>query len=163
MNVLVREDDFWWNCRRSGNHNVYNALAAITVGLEQGLTSEEVCIGLQQFVPSAMRLNVEQVGEYVIINDAYNASPLSMSAAIETLGTVARGRKVVVLGDMLELGSFAIEAHRRIGKQLAQDGVQVVITVGELAEHIASAALEDGVDVTVACITTKRRRKLCAN
>jgi UDP-N-acetylmuramoyl-tripeptide--D-alanyl-D-alanine ligase len=134
-----------------GRHNIYNALAAIAVGLELGLDSAEVCAGLKQFVPSAMRLHIVQIGDYTIINDAYNASPLSMSAAIETMDTVARGRKVVVLGDMLELGEMAVEAHRRIGRQLAQEGVQVVITVGELAAHIASAALQDGVDVTVAC------------
>jgi UDP-N-acetylmuramoyl-tripeptide--D-alanyl-D-alanine ligase len=136
-----------------GQHNVYNALAAITVGLELGLSPAEVCSGLEQFVPGAMRLQILSIGEYVIINDAYNASPLSMRAAIDTLGTAARGRKVTVLGDMLELGIFAMEAHRRIGRQLAQVGVQVVITVGEMAKHIAAAALECGVAVTVACAT----------
>lgn len=134
-----------------GRHNVYNAMAAIAVGLELGLDSKEICAGFKQFVPSAMRLHIEQIGDYTIINDAYNASPLSMSAAIETMDSVARGRKVAVLGDMLELGNLGVEAHRRIGRQLAKESIQVVITVGELAAHIASAALQDGVDVTVAC------------
>jgi len=134
-----------------GQHNVYNALAAIAVGLEQGLAPAEICRGLSQFIPSAMRLHIEQLGEYTIINDAYNASPLSMTAAIETLQTIARGRKVAVLGDMLELGDRGAEAHRQIGEKLAAEGIQVVITLGELAEHIAAAALTGGSDVTVAC------------
>ncbi|MDR3564948.1 MAG: UDP-N-acetylmuramoyl-tripeptide--D-alanyl-D-alanine ligase [Negativicutes bacterium] len=134
-----------------GRHNVYNALAAIAVGLDLNLHPLEICAGIKKFVPSAMRLHIEQIGDFTVINDAYNASPLSMHAAIETLATVARGRKVAVLGDMLELGEVAVEAHCRIGHKLADEGVQVVITVGQLAGHIASAALEDGVDVTVAC------------
>ncbi|MBP2653096.1 MAG: murF [Firmicutes bacterium] len=134
-----------------GRHNVYNALAAIAVGLELGLSPDEASAGLKNFVAGAMRLHIETKGEYTIINDAYNASPLSMQAAIETLGTVAKGRKVAVLGDMLELGDVAVEAHRRIGKKLAAEGVQVVITLGELAKNIASAALKDRVAVTVAC------------
>lgn len=134
-----------------GKHNVYNCLAAIAVGLECGVSPEEICFGLASFVPGAMRLHIENRGDYVVINDAYNASPLSMAAAIETMGSVAAARKVAVLGDMLELGPLGVEAHRRVGVKLAEEGVQVVITVGELAAHIAAAALEEGVDVTVTC------------
>ncbi|MBP2644866.1 MAG: murF [Firmicutes bacterium] len=134
-----------------GKHNVYNALAAIATGLELGLTPNEIALGLENFVSGAMRLHIETKGDYTVINDAYNASPLSMTAAIETLSTVAKGRKVAVLGDMLELGDVAVDAHRRIGKKLAAEGVQVVITLGELAKNIAHAALKDRVAVTVSC------------
>lgn len=134
-----------------GRHNVYNALAAIAVGLEAGLAPPEISAGLGAFVPGAMRLHIEKTGEYTLINDAYNASPLSMNAAADTLTAVAKGRKVAVLGDMLELGDMAAAAHRRVGEKLADEGVQVVITVGELAAHIAAAALKAGVDVTVSC------------
>lgn len=135
----------------AGRHNVYNALAAITVGLELGLSPAEISSGLLEFVPSAMRLHIDTIGDYTIINDAYNASPLSMAAAIETLGTVAQGRRVAVLGDMLELGELAEDAHRQIGRKLAEEGVKIVITVGDLAGYIAEEALAEGVDVTVAC------------
>ncbi|HEY3426220.1 MAG TPA: UDP-N-acetylmuramoyl-tripeptide--D-alanyl-D-alanine ligase [Negativicutes bacterium] len=134
-----------------GQHNVYNAMAAITIGLELGLTVEEVNAGLSTFATGAMRLKVENIGEYTVINDAYNASPLSMSAAIDTLGDVAKGRKIAVLGDMLELGHIAVEAHRRIGRKLAECGIKVVVTVGELAENIADSAREYGVNTVVAC------------
>ncbi len=147
-----------------GKHNVYNALAAITVGLELGLSPGEINAGLATFQASAMRLAIETLGPYTVINDAYNASPLSMQAAIDTLGMVARGRKVAVLGDMLELGEYAASAHSRVGEQLADSGVQVVVTVGEQARHIAAAALEGGVKVAVACAghdeATEALRKL---
>jgi UDP-N-acetylmuramoyl-tripeptide--D-alanyl-D-alanine ligase len=134
-----------------GTHNVYDALAAIAVGLQLDLSPDEICEGLRGFTPSGMRLHIEKIGDYTFINDAYNASPLSMNAAIETLGMLAQGRKVAILGDMLELGHVAVDAHRRVGQKLAAEGIQVVITVGELAKHIASSALKEGVDVTVAC------------
>jgi UDP-N-acetylmuramoyl-tripeptide--D-alanyl-D-alanine ligase len=134
-----------------GRHNVYNALAALAVGLELGLGPDEVRAGIATFQTGAMRLAIETIGPYTVINDAYNASPLSMQAAIDTLAMVAVGRKVAVLGDMLELGEMAEAAHRRVGEQLADTGVQVVVTVGEAAAHIASAALDGGVRVAVAC------------
>ncbi|MDR7865856.1 MAG: UDP-N-acetylmuramoyl-tripeptide--D-alanyl-D-alanine ligase [Sporomusaceae bacterium] len=134
-----------------GKHNIYNALAAITVGLELGLGPGEINAGLATFQASAMRLAIENLGPYTVINDAYNASPLSMQAAIDTLGMVARGRKVAVLGDMLELGELAAAAHSRVGELLADSGVQVVVTVGEAARNIAASALEGGVKVAVAC------------
>ncbi|MEN6413705.1 MAG: UDP-N-acetylmuramoyl-tripeptide--D-alanyl-D-alanine ligase [Veillonellales bacterium] len=137
----------------AGRHNVYNALAAIAVGVEMKLTVEEIKRGLQAFSAGAMRLSIEKLGEYVIINDAYNASPLSMSAAIDTLAEVAKGRSIAVLGDMLELGHIAIEAHRRIGRKLAEQGVKIVITVGELARNIAESAHEYGIVNAVACQT----------
>lgn len=125
-----------------GLHNVYNALAAISVGFSLGLAEEEICRGLLHFRPSAMRQHIEQIGEYTVINDAYNASPLSMLSAIDTLCQVATGRKVAVLGDMLELGDIAIEAHLRIGRVLGENKIDCVVTVGELAKYIAQEAKE---------------------
>ena len=68
-----------------------------------------------------------------------------MAAALNTLAEIAKGRKVAVLGDMLELGEAALEAHRRIGRQVAEQGVEIILTVGELAKNIAVAAREHGV------------------
>lgn len=134
-----------------GKHNVYNALAAITVGLEVGLSFEDICAGLSTFNASPMRLHIESLGDYIVINDAYNASPMSMLAAIDTLATIAKKRKVAVLGDMLELGHIGVDAHRQIGEKLAQCHIDVVVTVGELARHIAQAAKEHGVNVAIDC------------
>lgn len=136
-----------------GRHNVYNALAAIAVGLSLRLNIEEINSGFSNFIASAMRFSVVKTDNYTIINDAYNASPLSTAAAIETLVQVAKGRKVAVLGDMLELGHIAVDAHKRIGYKLADFGVEVVITVGELSRHTAQAASEGGCKYTKACST----------
>lgn len=134
-----------------GRHNVYNALAAVSVGLGLGMSIDEIGEGLKNFVASGMRLAIETKGEYTVINDAYNASPLSMTAAIDTLVEIARGRKVVVLGDMLELGHVAIEAHKRIGRKVGLSGVDIVVTVGEMAAFIAQEAQRSGVGVSLAC------------
>jgi UDP-N-acetylmuramoyl-tripeptide--D-alanyl-D-alanine ligase len=135
----------------TGRHNVYNGLAAIALGLELGMTSESICSGLKNFNASPMRLHIEKLGNYLVVNDAYNASPMSMLAAIETLVEVAEGRKVAVLGDMLELGSIAVVAHEKLGDKLAQSHVDIVITVGELAANIAKRASLCGIDKVVAC------------
>ena len=134
-----------------GKHNVYNALAAISVGLEVGLSFDDIRSGLSKFNASPMRLQIETMGDYIVINDAYNASPISMLAAIDTLVEVAKNRKVAVLGDMLELGHIKVEAHRQIGEKLAKCHVDIVVTVGELARHIAEAAHEHGIDNAIAC------------
>ena len=99
-----------------GRHNVYNALAAIAAGLAVGLTQNDIVAGLAGLSLSSMRLSVAQYGDYTVINDAYNASPMSVTAALDALKDVAKNRKIAVLGDMLELGDVAVEAHRNVGK-----------------------------------------------
>ncbi|MDF2874892.1 MAG: murF [Sporomusa sp.] len=138
-----------------GVHNVYNALAAIAVGLELGLQPNDVKLGISNFIPGAMRLEIKKYGDYTVINDVYNASPLSMAAALNTLSDISKGRKIAVLGDMLELGDAAVEAHRRIGQQAAEQGVDIVLTVGELSKHIVDAAAEHGVKITHAFTSHK--------
>lgn len=134
-----------------GRHNVFNALAAISVGSALGLQPADIQRGLAAFETAAMRLAVSKVSDYVVINDAYNASPASMAAAVDTLVDIAPNRAVAVLGDMLELGDIAVEAHRHIGRRLANSGTGLVVTVGELAGEIAGAAREHGVQEVFAC------------
>lgn len=134
-----------------GRHNVYNALAAIAAGRELGLTIGELQAGIAGVVAAKMRLEMSKVGAYTVINDAYNASPMSMEAAIATLAEVAPERKVAVLGDMLELGFAAKEAHTKIGVNLAEKNVTVVVTVGTMAKHIVAAARKHGVKQAIAC------------
>lgn len=135
----------------TGKHNVYNGLAAIALGMELGMTFNRISSGFNNFNASPMRLYIEKFGDYLVVNDAYNASPMSMEAAIDTMVEVAEGRKVAVLGDMLELGSIAVAAHENIGKKLAQCHIDIVVTVGELAANIASKASACGIGHVVAC------------
>lgn len=134
-----------------GKHNVYNALAAVAVGITLGLTKDEIVSGLESLTLSGMRLSVSRVDQYTVINDAYNASPMSMQAALEALRDVAARRKIAVLGDMLELGDIAVEAHRNIGKLIVKEKIDVLVTLGKLAGHIAAAAIEYGAPEVIAC------------
>jgi len=102
--------------------------------------------GLENFPPPAMRMElVESKAGYVILNDAYNASPASMLSALKTLDALTRHkRKIAVLGDMLELGSYAPKAHRDIGGSLAGGDIHMLVTVGPLAKMIADGARDAG-------------------
>lgn len=126
-----------------GRHNVYNALAAIAVGNELGLSVPLIRQALGRFSPSSMRMEKVKIGELVILNDAYNANPASMRAAMEVLAGLEVGvRKIAVLGEMLELGREGPQAHRELGHLVARSGIDRLVTVGKLAEGIAQGALQ---------------------
>ena len=128
-----------------GRHNVANALAAAAVGVECGLSLSEVAQGLAQVRPSGLRMQVERLsGGVTLINDAYNASPASMEAALATLADTAATRRIAVLGDMLELGRYCEEAHQKVGEACGALGLDRLITVGPRAERIAQGALASG-------------------
>uniref|UniRef100_A0A7C2IWI2 UDP-N-acetylmuramoyl-tripeptide--D-alanyl-D-alanine ligase n=1 Tax=Ammonifex degensii TaxID=42838 RepID=A0A7C2IWI2_9THEO len=123
-----------------GQHNAVNALAAVAVAREMGLGPGEIREGLQRVRLSGMRLEIKDCGPLTVINDAYNANPASMRAALAVLEEVAQGRRrVAVLGDMLELGERAAEAHREVG-EAAVNRADLIVTVGKLAEGIAAGA-----------------------
>ena len=128
-----------------GRHNVYNALAAIAAGFALGLTPAEAASGLRNLKATKMRFEVKEVKHYHVINDAYNASPMSMKAAIETLSELTKGRKIAVMGDMLELGSVSEEAHKEVGRELAAHNFAAVVTRGPMGSFIADGAEEGGV------------------
>ncbi len=134
-----------------GVHSVYNALAAIATGRLLGLGMESIAKGLAEYQPGKMRLNIRQYAGITVIDDTYNASPLSMAAAIDVLAELAKGRKIAVIGDMLELGPAAQAAHERVGGQLAEIGAAVVITVGEMARFAAEAAERQGGVLGIPC------------
>jgi UDP-N-acetylmuramoyl-tripeptide--D-alanyl-D-alanine ligase len=131
--------------RAPGMHNIYNALAASAAALAVGMPLDAVKHGLDDFAPIAMRSEIKEVQGRTILADYYNANPASMEAAIATLASLSQGRKsFAVLGDMLELGQAAFGAHRGVGATAARAGVDIVITVGALAKHIAEGAIEGG-------------------
>jgi UDP-N-acetylmuramoyl-tripeptide--D-alanyl-D-alanine ligase len=104
----------------AGRHNVGNALAAAAAGVALGLPLADIAHGLATVRPVAGRCVWKQAGEVTILDDTYNASPTSVRAALDTITAHRRGRRlIVVLGDMLELGAIADEAHRRVGREVA--------------------------------------------
>ncbi|MGQ0626498.1 MAG: UDP-N-acetylmuramoyl-tripeptide--D-alanyl-D-alanine ligase, partial [Phycisphaerales bacterium] len=125
-----------------GEHNAVNALAAIAVARRFGLSDAEIARGLAAATPPEMRLATVEAAGIRIVNDAYNANPDSTLAALRTFAAIhaAADRRVVVLGDNLELGDHAPAAHREIGETILELGcIDLLITVGPLA---ARAALE---------------------
>ncbi len=129
-----------------GRHNVYNALAAAAVGLRLGVPLERVAAALASAGVSAMRMEVFTSADGVtVINDAYNANPVSMQAAVVTLAEMnAASRRIAVLGDMAELGSLTELAHFRIGESVARMPIDVLVSVGPRARHIADGARAEG-------------------
>jgi UDP-N-acetylmuramoyl-tripeptide--D-alanyl-D-alanine ligase len=130
----------------AGEHMVPNALAAAASGLEFGVTSAECAAALKGARIAAWRMETyTTTGGVIVVNDAYNANPESMSAALKTARWMARrGRLVAVLGHMAELGPIAFEEHERLGELIVRIGVDRLITVGEPARAIARAAIREG-------------------
>ncbi len=114
-----------------GEHMVLNALTAAAVGHELGLEHGQIKHGIENFVPTSKRMSVERTEFGItIINDAYNANPVSMNAAIDVLAK-SEGRKLAVLGEMLELGEYSREFHKNVGKYASEKGIDIVIAVGD--------------------------------
>jgi UDP-N-acetylmuramoyl-tripeptide--D-alanyl-D-alanine ligase len=131
-----------------GEHMAWNALAAAACGIGLGLTAGECAAGLKEARVSPWRMEVlETPGGIRLLNDAYNANPDSMTAALRTARVMAGdGRCVAVLGEMAELGSISVEEHARIGELVARLGIERLITVGDAAHVIGIAALRKGVE-----------------
>ena len=138
-----------------GRQNVHNALAAIACAWDFGVAIDDIKDALKEFKVPNMRMEVKRFGDIKIINDTYNANPQSMKQAIEALrDMVTEGRKVLVAGDMLELGTFSGRLHHLVEKQAAESGIDLIVAVGKLAEHVAEGAQEAGM--------SQRKIKLCA-
>lgn len=121
-----------------GKHFIYNALSAICIALENGIEIKEAIKGIEEFELTKKRMEViksKQSGA-TIINDTYNASYDSVKAALEYLNNINGKRKVAILGDMLELGEFSKEMHEKVGKEVVNNKVNILITVGEEAKNI---------------------------
>jgi UDP-N-acetylmuramoyl-tripeptide--D-alanyl-D-alanine ligase len=129
--------------RFAGRHNVGNALAAAGVGLALGLPLADLVRGLEAARPAAGRCVWLRAGGLTILDDSYNANPTSLRAALETFAAV-RGRRVVVLADMLELGDIADSAHREAGRAVVASGVAELIGVGPRSRLAVEAAREAG-------------------
>ena len=131
-----------------GEHNVYNALAAIAVAVTFNVPLAQIKEALKNVRLTGKRQEFMQFGSVTVINDAYNASPASMASALKTLHAVKDakgGRAVAVLADMLELGVLSVQAHKEVGEMAAAEGVDVLITYGTEAVHTGRAAQEKGV------------------
>lgn len=128
-----------------GYCNIYNALAAVATGYSLGIPTTAMTQGLSHCRLLSQRYEISQYNSTTIINDAYNANPQSMKEALVTLSQYkSNGRRFFVIGDMLELGDLSQSAHKELGKNIAQQSIDVLVTVGELASLAAEEARNEG-------------------
>ena len=130
--------------RAYGQHMVYAALEGAAVGIEYGLTDDEIIRGIAAYQPVGSRANVVRTARYTVIDDCYNAGPESMRAALRVLaGTPTEGRRIAVLGGMLELGDFAPELHAGVGREAAKTA-DLLLAYGPCSECYVQGAHEAG-------------------
>jgi len=135
------------NLNIPGAFNIYNALAAAAVGQAFNIELRNIKTGLESFKGVPMRLEIKELLGSTVISDVYNANPASMEEAIKELvrlGRMKKGRAIAVLGDMLELGAYAEEAHRKIGEWLSALPIDVFIGVGPLMAITHSEFVKSG-------------------
>ena len=129
-----------------GIHNVYNALAAFTVGYVLDIEPQMCANALEGYVPAGMRQRVTQVGGIKSIEDCYNASPDSMRASIKALADIKGNKKIAVLADMLELGEYSREAHLSVGNMVGENKIDILLAYGNDAKYYVENAKAGGVE-----------------
>lgn len=127
-----------------GVHNVYNALAAIAVGRNYGISMKDIAEGIKEFHITNMRMEVKKHGDITVIDDCYNASPDSIRAALKVLADIKSKRKIAILGDVFEMGGFAEKQLYEVGTEFPD--ADVLITVGQNAKFIAKGAELAGIE-----------------
>jgi len=127
-----------------GTHNIYNALAAVAVSLEQGISPHDAIASLATLVPPDKRGQRLDIAGTTVINDSYNSNPKALDAMVDAVAAMPAKRRIVVAGEMLELGSTGAELHRQCGKHMAERGIDVLIGVRGLAQEMVDAARRTG-------------------
>ena len=128
----------------AGTHNIYNALAAVAVGLERGLSPSEAAGALASLAPADKRGQVVQLGNITVINDCYNSNPKALDAMVDTLAAMPARRRIAVAGEMLELGPAGEEMHRHSGRHMAEKKIDLLLGVRGLAQLMVEAARAAG-------------------
>jgi UDP-N-acetylmuramoyl-tripeptide--D-alanyl-D-alanine ligase len=132
-----------------GEHMIRNAVQAAAIGRALGLSLAQCTAGLAKTVIPGGRFRIEKLGQVLVINDAYNANPDSVIAALRTVAKLpVKGRRIAALGYMGELGEQSLSGHERVGSAAAENGFDFLIAVGERAKPIASASFKAGLDRT---------------
>lgn len=127
-----------------GNHMVYNAMAAASVGRIMGMSYDDIKRGIDNIKTVKGRNHVIETGKFTIIDDCYNANPVSTKAALDVL-SYGTGRKVAVLGDMFELGENETSMHSEIGEYAANKKIDFLICIGSLSRNTYDSAMDSGI------------------
>lgn len=151
--------------RHLGRHAALNALAALAVCHVAGVSVDDAVAGLGHVPATPGRLQLRRVGSLTLVDDSYNANPGSLAAAASTLAQIGLdGRRVVVVGDMLELGPGAADLHKLAGRQLVESGTALLVAVGNHAADVRAGALEAGLpaEQSVLCADRESARRALA-
>lgn len=140
VTVRHRGGEFPMSIPAFGSHMVYAALAAAAVGLELGLTEDEIALGIADYHTVGDRARIIHTDRYTVISDCYNANPNSCKAALDSLAEISGGRRVCILGDMLELGPESDNLHRGVGEHAAQKGIDLVVGCGPHSRYTVERA-----------------------
>jgi UDP-N-acetylmuramoyl-tripeptide--D-alanyl-D-alanine ligase len=127
-----------------GSHNVLNALAAVAVGIERGLKLADAAEALATLVPADKRGQVVQLGNITVVNDCYNSNPKALDAMVDALAAMPARRRIVVAGEMLELGAAGEDLHRQSGRRMAEKKIDALLGVRGLAQAMVESASEAG-------------------
>ena len=128
----------------AGAHNVYNALAAAAIASQVGIGTSEIKEGLAKATLPAMRYEMTMISGVTVINDAYNANPVSTMSALSSFCEMSiSGKRIFVCGDMLELGHYGRQAHRQVGQFIRSQPIDYVIALGSLSPEVVKAAFGD--------------------
>lgn len=147
--LRIDGEEYRFEINAPGVHHIYNALAAVLVGIKYNMSVENIVAGIKSFEPSGHRQVIVETDKFTIIEDYYNASPDSMQSGLNVLSITERGdgsRKVACLADMLELGNISKQAHRQVGHVVADSKADCLIVIGNDAKYIAEGAVDNGFD-----------------
>lgn len=145
--LRLRVDGSTFEVPATGRHHLVPALAAIAIGREVGLATSDIAEGLARFEPVTGRCRVESIGPWTVVDDSYNASPAAMQAACELLAECpANGPRILVAGDMLDLGDDADERHAELARTIAETSIDHLLFHGARAERVATEARHWGMD-----------------
>ena len=132
-----------------GKHQIMNVLLASQMAFDWGIRPEEIGELLERFQAPEGRMTFHTTGQVQWMDDSYNANPTSVKAALEWFESFSHpGRKVLVLGDMLELGKNAVDCHREVAQDIVHSGIDLIILVGGLCEHVSRELVQKGFDAT---------------
>ena len=127
-----------------GNHNIYNGLAAVAIALDQGIPLADAASAIASLSPPEKRGQVVRIGNITVVNDCYNSNPKALMAMVDALASMEAKRRIVVAGEMLELGPQAEAMHRECGRHMAGKGIDVLVGVRGLAQEMVEAAKAAG-------------------
>ena len=144
--VELNSNEYEFTTQKPGEVFILNALSAIAVGMEYDIPIDKMQKAIANAEITKNRLDIEKVNDILLIKDYYNASFESIKPSLQYLANLDRGRKIAVLGDIKEVGSFSKEIHEKVGKEVAKNKIDMLVTVGEEAKNIAKMAVEEGMN-----------------